>query len=526
MNAYHYPIHDISKPDSLVLDYLNSDEKTQSLISVTPSIESFQKIIAGRAFAKERRHTLVEVLQEQYKTLSCNDKVKNNIASLLSENTFTLTTGHQLCLFTGPLYFIYKILSTIKLSQRLKAQYPEYNFVPVYWMATEDHDLAEINHAYFYNKKLTWQTEQTGPVGSMKTTGIHEVIDELSQILGNTPRAAEIVELLRKAYAHETLALATRYLVNELFGAYGLVVVDGNDTRYKKSFMEVLKKELFHHQGYKSINTTNAFLQEHGYKVQVNPREINLFYIKDEMRSRIERMSDNQWKVVDTTITFDKAQLEQELENHPERFSPNVALRPIYQESILPNIAYIGGPGELAYWLQLKGFFDVSGVPYPVLILRDSALLVSQKLQSRLQKLELTHNDLFADVQETIKRLVHSEQTSLDEEREALHQLFDRIASKLKAVDPTLEATARAEGQKQLNAIDHLEKKAIKALKTKEEQRIQSFQKIHHECFPDGIPQERHDNYFQHYVSLDIDLLSTLYESFAPMEKQYHVLLQ
>lgn len=526
MNAYHHPVQDISKPDNLVLDYLNDDEKIKSLISVVPSLETFEQVIANRTFDVHKRTTLIEVLKEHYHGLSVSAKVEKNISSLALNKTYTVTTGHQLCLFTGPLYFVYKILSTIKLATRLQERYPNNNFVPVYWMATEDHDWAEINHAYFYNKKLTWQTEQTGPVGPMSTDGINEVIDEVCQILGSSPRTSEVENLLRKAYQHTTLAEATRYLVNELFGEYGLVVVDGNEARYKKSFLDIIRKELYEQQGFNAINTTNEYLHKNGYKIQVNPREVNLFYMKDQLRSRIERTSDNQWKVVDTSITFDNDTLEQELENHPERFSPNVALRPIYQETILPNLAYIGGPGELAYWLQLKGFFDKAGVSYPALILRDSVMLISQKIQSRLQKLELTPTDLFGDVQETIKRLVHSEQTSLDEERQAIHELFEAIAAKVKAVDPTLEATARAEGQKQINAIDHLEKKAIKALKTKEEQRIQSYQKIHQECFPDGIPQERHDNYFQHYATLDSDLLSAIYDSLAPMENQYHLLLQ
>jgi bacillithiol biosynthesis cysteine-adding enzyme BshC len=526
MNAHHYPIQDISKPDSLVLDYINNDEKIKSLISVVPSIESFEQVIASRSFDAQKRATLVEVLKEQYKEISCNAKVENNISNLSVDNTFTVTTGHQLCLFTGPLYFVYKILSTIKLAARLQERYPNYNFVPVYWMATEDHDLEEINHAYFYNKKLTWETAQTGAVGPMSTKGIHEVIDELVEILGSGSRISEVESLLRKAYQLNTLADATRYLVNELFSSYGLVVVDGNDARFKQCFLDIIRKELYQHQGFNAISATNEYLHEHGYKVQVNPREVNLFYMQDQLRARIERVSEDQWKVVDTAIAFDKAALEQELETHPERFSPNVALRPIYQETILPNLAYIGGPGELAYWLQLKGFFDTSGVQFPALILRDSVMLISQKIQSRLQKLELTPKDLFADVQDTIKRLVHSEQTSLDEERNTLHELFEGIAAKLKAVDPTLEATARAEGQKQINAINHLEKKAIKALKMKEEQRIQSYQKIHQECFSDGTPQERHDNYFQHYVNLDTDLISAIYDSLAPMEKQYHLLLQ
>lgn len=523
MNAKHYSILQLSNPDRLVREYLLKNETLAPLISAFPEIENFEKIIAERSFEKKKRTILTNVLAEQYEGLNISAQVKENIQSLNRDITYTVTTGHQLCLFTGPLYFVYKIISTIRLAQELSNKYPDKKIVPVYWMATEDHDLAEINHAYFFGKKLEWQTDQTGAVGPMNTKGINEVIDELEKLLGNSP---DIIALLRTAYSHDTLASATRFLVNELFGRYGLVVIDGNHRQLKSLFKEVIQNELFNQDGHGSITSTNEYLKKHDFKTQVNPREINLFYLEGNLRARIERKNENNWSVVDTDKSFTASELEKLLEEQPELFSPNVVLRPLYQETLLPNLAYIGGPGELAYWLQLKGFFNQEKIAFPVLVLRDSALLLNSKALQKLEKLGLTPADLFDDAQVTIKRLVNSEDASLEEEKNQLRLLFESLATKLKAVDSTLEGAALAEAQKQITSIDHLEKKALKALKIKEENRINQFQKLLSECFPDGSPQERYDNIFQHISTFGHSLTEELYQAFNPLEQRYHILEQ
>src|SRR5690606_31940934 len=153
-----------------------------------------------------------------------------NIELLKSEKTFTVTTGHQLCLFTGPSYFIYKIISTINLAEELKKEFPVYDFVPVYWAASEDHDFEEINHFHLFGKKLEWKSEQSGAVGNFKTKKLETLLPALEEALGKSKNSDYLISLFKNAYLqHQNLADATRFIVNELFGEYGLVTIDGND---------------------------------------------------------------------------------------------------------------------------------------------------------------------------------------------------------------------------------------------------------------------------------------------------------
>lgn len=526
MNAKHIPILQLTRQSSLIQDYLNKHAEISELVSVFPSVGNFEQIIAAKKYPMENREVLVRVLKEQYKNLNYSQRVSENIELLKEENTYTVTTGHQLCLFTGPLYFIYKIISVIKLAELLREKYPSKNFIPVYWMATEDHDLEEINHSYFFGKKITWETAQTGAVGPMSTEGISSAIEEVAEILGSSAQAAEIINLLKRAYSEKTLADATRYLVNELFGKYGVVSIDANRREFKAMFAQTMKNDLFEHTAYKAVTSANEYLTKQNYKVQINPREVNLFYLTNGIRQRIERSSDDKWIVVDEGKSFNRSELEVLLKNEPELFSPNVILRPLFQESILPNLAYIGGPGETAYWLQLRSAFTAENLAYPMLILRDSALLLNSNMQQRMEKLGLSSEDLFGNPEEMVKQLVHSEDISLEEEKQRVKDIFSAIAAKLKEADSTLEKTALAESQKQQSAIDHLEKKAIRALKQREENKINQFYKLYNECFPDGVPQERHDNYFQHALVFGIGLIDELYEFFNPLDTNFHLVEQ
>ncbi len=225
-----------------------------------------------------------------------------NIQLLKDANTFTITTGHQLNLFTGPLYFIYKIASTINLCKQLKNEFPDHNFVPIYWMATEDHDFEEINYFNFKGKKVKWNKESFGPVGRLSTEGLQEVFELFSDELGIGSNADYLRNLFIKSYLeHEHLADATRFLANELFKTEGLVIVDGDSKPLKKLFIPYVKKELLEQNSLKNVMETNEQLKD--YFVQVNPREINLFYIEDNLRERII-FEDNKFKINNTKYLF------------------------------------------------------------------------------------------------------------------------------------------------------------------------------------------------------------------------------
>ena len=174
------------------------------------------------------------VLKDQYRNLAVTEATTENINSLENEETFTITTGHQLNLFTGPLYFLYKIISTINLTETLTEQFPNQRFVPVFWMATEDHDFEEINYFNFKEEKVTWDRPNGGAVGRFSLEGLQEVHANFSQQLGDTKNAIFLSQLFKKAYvSHSNLADATRYIANELFKSYGLVILDADDQRLK-----------------------------------------------------------------------------------------------------------------------------------------------------------------------------------------------------------------------------------------------------------------------------------------------------
>lgn len=350
---------------STVNRLLARDEKIKPFINQFPNLKSFGEIISERTFSGNRTE-LVSVLKGQYQNITSSDLLNQNIELLKNENTFTITTGHQLNIFTGPLYFIFKIVSAINLAKDLKIAFPNKNFVPVYWMATEDHDFEEINHTYLSGKKIEWKNNVAGATGRLATKTIIQALNDYKGVLGISKNAQKLLDIVSKAYADDkTLAEATRYLANELFGEYGLIIIDADDKILKSQFIDIIEQDIIQQNSFKNIEECSKKLAKIDIEAQVNPREINFFYLTDDLRERIV-FEYGKYQVLNTEITFNEAELKKEIKENPERFSPNVVIRPLYQEVILPNLAYIGGGGELAYWLQLKSNFDFYKINFPL----------------------------------------------------------------------------------------------------------------------------------------------------------------
>ncbi|RYD77168.1 MAG: bacillithiol biosynthesis BshC, partial [Sphingobacteriales bacterium] len=237
MQIQHILLAETSFMHKLTNKYLQQDNSVADLYKWPLSLEGIKQAIQSRNQFSVNRNLLAETLQSQYNNVfdgfaqnTENKLVADNISSLQQENTFTVTTGHQLNIFTGPLYFIYKIVSAIKLAQQLKDKFPENNFVPVYWMASEDHDFEEINHIYLWGKMLQWQTESKTAVGYLNPKLLENTLAEVEQILGTRPNSSEIISLFKNAYLkQENLAQATRFLVHNLFKAYGLIIIDADN---------------------------------------------------------------------------------------------------------------------------------------------------------------------------------------------------------------------------------------------------------------------------------------------------------
>ena len=508
------PLSATGQFSSLFLDYLNQNPAVRPFYGEFPTLDAFPRQIKQKQFSDENRTILADVLTRQYAHIANAP----DLDVLRQPNTFTVTTGHQLNIFTGPLYVVYKIVTILNLAKKLNETYPDYRFVPVYWMASEDHDFVEINHFRLFGRTYTWQTEQRGAVGRMNP---HELADLLKSI-------PEKLSLFEEAYLnHDTLADAVRYYMHELFGAQGLVCIDADDADLKRIFSPVIHDELLQQQTSALVNNTTETLNELGYKTPISPRDINLFYLLDGLRERITRTEEG-YDVLNTKLRFTEADLLAELDQHPERFSPNVVLRPIYQETILPNLAYIGGPSEVPYWLQLKGEFEQYNLAFPMLIPRNFALYVPRVAARRINKLGLAVSDMFHDVV-ALKRMYiehHTEHSlKFDAENKVVNRALATILQKAQLVDPTLEKAVLAETKRFANAIARLEKKMRRAEEHNQETGVRQLLAVKEELFPDGIPQERADNFLTFYLN-DRQFLQKLLVNFDPLNYQMQVCLE
>ncbi|MEM7381619.1 MAG: bacillithiol biosynthesis cysteine-adding enzyme BshC [Bacteroidota bacterium] len=513
---------------NLICDYLSEKESLKPFYNRFPSLEAFQKQIQEkqRTFPLENRTVLAKVLEEQYAGMEISKKTKSNIALLRDELTFTVVTGHQLNLFTGPLYFLYKIVSTIKLTEALKKAYPQYHFVPVYWMATEDHDFDEINYFNFRGKKLQWSKNASGAVGKLDTQGLDQVFEAFSQVLEPGNNSDKLKALFEQAYLkHENLSVATLYRANELFKPYGLVILDADDKRLKSLPTPYIKKDVLENSAFSRVTETISELKalEGQYNIQVNPREINYFYLDNGLRERIVA-KDGKYQVLNTELEYSQEQLLEEIDAHPERFSPNVISRPLYQEVILPNLCYIGGGGELAYWLELKSSFETVEVPFPILLLRNSAVLLSEKQGRKIEKLGLHLNDFFLKQSSFINkkiREISNIEIDFSPQKELLENQFESLYELAKETDPSFLGAVKAQEIKQKKGLNHLEKRLLKAQKRKLKDQVVRMTELQNDLFPNQSLQERNQNFSELYLQLGDELIPFLMKVLDPLKLEF-----
>jgi bacillithiol biosynthesis cysteine-adding enzyme BshC len=503
---------------SFFLDYIQQKETLQPFYNQFPKPENFNNLLTNKSksFPETNRKVLTSTLQQQYNSLEQTEAVSNNISSLADTKTFTITTGHQLNIFTGPLYFIFKIVTVINTCKELKQRYPAYNFVPVYWMASEDHDYDEIKYFRLYGKKYIWETSQQGAVGRFKTEGFEKILNELP---GE-------VDLFREAYLkHKKLSDAVRYYVNKLFGNEGVVVIDADDRELKSLFKPVIKEDIFKQSTILHVDETNKELENLGYKTQIFCRDINFFYLDENLRSRIEKQ-DERYVVLDTDISFSADEIANLIETAPEKFSPNVILRPLYQEIILPNLGYIGGPAEVVYWLQLKKVFDHFQIPLPALMPRNFGLVVDHTINRKLEKTGLDINDFFEDKNYLFNHWVlknSRHDLTVGQERATINTIYNSLRQRAESIDPTLGPFVGAEGKRAMDSLEKIERKLLRAEKRLHSDKLRQIENVKDSLFPNGNLQERTDNFLNFYQQ-DKEFIAKLIEQFDPFDFTFNVL--
>lgn len=313
-----------------------------------------------------------------------------------------------------------------------------------------------------------------------------------------------------------------------MFGEYGLVIVDGDDAGLKELLSPYALKDIIENTGFNAVNATIEEWQNSGdsYHLQVNPREINYFYLKDGLRERIVNTKEG-FGVNNTDIRFSKSEILQEVEQYPERFSPNVISRPLYQEIILPNLCYIGGGGEIAYWLELKKSFDDYEVPFPILLLRNSALMISEKQYGKLQRLDLSLENIFLKQSSFInKKIREISNINIDftVQKDHLRKQFEDLYRLAQQTDKSFLGAVRAQEAKQTKGLERLEKRLLKAQKRKLKDQVVRMTELQNELFPNQSLQERTLNFSEVYLEYGSDLIPMLLQALRPLKLEFTVI--
>jgi len=490
----------------------------ESLSSLLTAPYSLHNIGAQIHLKKENypllnRQVLVEELKKQFPNIPKESPVYQNIVLLENENTFTVTTGHQLNIGTGPAYVIYKLIHCIRLAEELKKAYPTYDFVPVFWLATEDHDIEEVNHTTVFGKKISWNENQGGAVGHYVLNHWEEMKEEIAALFQNHP-SSEIHQLLKK-YTGQNVAEATQQLVYALFEKEGLIVLEPNVPALKRLFSDTMLREAQTPFVEKCVVQTNQTIEKMGFTPQAFARPINLFRLSEGKRERV--MEVNNPEIAD------------EIQENPVSFSPNVLLRPAFQETILPNLVYVGGGGEISYWIQQKAIFQEIGVQFPLLSVRNSVQVFDANTLKKWRKLGFDWQDIFIPLQELQRQYIqaHSgEEIDFTEVDLALENMQHVLQRQATFFDQNMEKLMDAEAAKLSKQVEGIKAKLIKQRKSQLDLAMKQMEDLKNKLLPNNALQERTESFLSFCTDGDVQSKISLLKSVMdPFENDLIVLL-
>jgi len=490
-------------------------EDLAELLTASFSLENLGKQMQRKQanYSIHNRQVLVRELKKQYTNLVEESPVARNIHKLESPNTFTITTGHQLNIGTGPAYVIYKIIHTIRLAEELKKTYPTFDFVPVFWLATEDHDIEEVNHTTIFGKKISWNENQGGAVGKYNLYHWEEMKAEIAAFFQNNPES-EIHQLLQK-YTGKDVADATQQLYHALFENEGVIVLEPNVPGLKALFLETMQREVQTPFVEDCVHTSNLKIEELGFTPQAFARPINLFRLSEGKRERL--------------LEVNNLDAIKEMQAFPDHFSPNVLLRPAFQETILPNLVYVGGGGEISYWIQQKGIFEAIGLEFPLLSVRNSIQIVEASQLKKWEKLGFSWEDIFTPLQELQRQYIQEnsgEALNFNQLDKALETLNNVLRDHASLLDQNMEKYVDAEATKITKQLEMIKAKFIKQRKSQLDLVMKQLEDLKGKMLPNNALQERTESFFSFckdgHVQSKIKLLKSAMD---PFENDLIVLL-
>jgi bacillithiol synthase len=530
-------LNNVPGVSQLTQNYQNNFEKVSSFFAgnYTQWENYFKKAKDIHNVDRPFRDEFADILHSQNKQFLAGEKTFENIEKLRDAKTLVVATGQQVGLFSGPLYTIYKALTTIKLAQQLSLKL-SINVVPVFYIVSEDHDFAEVQWVGLIDKtnnykKIVYehpQKEDRVPVADIELLNqISDLLLEIKDTLAQTEFSESIFNLINDCYSPGTkFHVAFSLWFQKLFKKHGIIIFDSSDSRAKEFVNFVFERELREQITFSAMEKTNQELLKKGYHIQIPVIQNRpaLFILKDGRHSLLgdgENYKD---------MNSGKEYSVEDLFNSPQSLSPKAPLRTIVEDVLFPTIAYVGGPGEINYWAQLKGVYQQFDLHMPIVFPRAGFTLVEPKIKRLLQKFNINVETFLQDkdkvLEELGKKLLPKEIAGLFLEMEqSILDQFIPMEKVVNTVDPTLKNVHSKALQNIKNQLYMLQQKTLKAVQNKEKIVGEQIKTLSENLLPENIMQERKLNVLNFLTKYDFALLDRLYDE-IDIENPGHKILE
>jgi len=526
----------------LFIDYVYNFKNVQRFYNYNfNDLDNLNSLIESVLKNYKNREKVVEILKRQnfyYENFSAREKLE-----LLSrDNTLAVVTGQQVGLMSGPLYTIYKIITAIKLSDFLSEKFKDFNFVPVFYLESEDHDFFEANHVKVFNSsnelvKIEFNPEDTprenyGPVGEIKFNDRFEsVLRKFEEELQDSEFKNDVISFVRSTYKEGfNFAESFAKFVGGLFKNHGLVFLNPNDAELKRFLVPIFEREIDEHPKLSNLIVDVSAELEERYHAQVKPRAMNLFLFYRGGRYPIEPAEEKgMFRLKGARFKFSKGELKHILETNPQALSPNVILRPICQDTLLPTIFYVAGPSEIAYFAQLKPAYIYFGLPMPVIFPRISATLIEPKVRKILEKYKVEFEELFSDFSSVAKKIsTMDSDIDIDGFFKVMRSRFESLLGEVKdfvlGIEPSLGGAVDNSASKILYHINNIYEKTLSANQKRNEIILKQIEKLKINLFPENEIQERVLNVIYFLNKYGFGLIDKLFDDLEVFEFNHQII--
>lgn len=453
---------------------------------------------------KGDRSKSVELLTEYNKKFGASAKTLSSIENLFDDDSLAVVTGQQLTIFGGPLFTIYKIIRAINYAKFLENEF-KVPVVPVFWMADEDHDFEEVSKVKIPGSKeihefeLNLDQETECPSGSIH---VDEKIERLSEQIQEKQQDTDFsYQLWSKAnkYYHpgSTIAESFGRFILDIFSDYGLILGGSNFKAIKEHLYAPVQKSVLEAENhFRVLESTSTRLEKNGYHRQVHLQKSNLFWLNEDQKRIKIKFDGGEWILDNKEKSWTTGDLADQIENSPHRFSPNVFLRPVLQDYLLPTIAYVAGPGEIGYYAQMKEFYGCFDIKMPIIMPRYSATIIESGIDRILKKLPFDVEEYSRRIEDLEADYVESTDTTdlenlFNDWKQQADSIVEKKIDTIKKIDPTLEGSAEKVNAIYSSELDKLKGKLYRSIKEQEKIQINRIKKIQTSLFPNKNLQER-----------------------------------